>query len=47
MKYETPTIVDMGSLVDITAGCVGGVPDDSLVGADTETFPADSGLFCE
>ena len=45
--YEVPAIQDLGSLIDITAGCLGGVPDDSLAGADTENFPADSGLFCQ
>jgi hypothetical protein len=44
--YETPAIVDLGTLVELTAGCVGGVPEDSKVGADLETFPADSGLIC-
>lgn len=46
IPYVAPAITDLGDLVDITAGCVGGVPEDSKVGADTETFPADSGLFC-
>jgi hypothetical protein len=44
--YERPAITDHGSLAELTAGCVGGVPEDSLAGADTQTFPADSGLFC-
>jgi hypothetical protein len=47
LAYEVPVIDDLGRLSDITAGCVGGVPDDSLAGADTENFPADSGLFCQ
>lgn len=45
-RYEAPVIADLGSLAAITAGCVGGIPADSKVGADTQTFPADSGLFC-
>lgn len=44
--YVAPAITDLGDLVEITAGCVGGVPEDSQAGADLETFPADSGLFC-
>jgi len=44
--YVAPAITDLGDLVEITAGCIGGVPADSMVGADVETFPADSGLFC-
>jgi len=47
LAYEVPIIDDLGRLSDITAGCLGGVPDDSLAGADTENFPADSGLFCQ
>ena len=45
--YVAPAITDLGDLVEITAGCVGGVPEDSRTGGDTESFPADSGLFCE
>jgi hypothetical protein len=44
--YAPPMIKDHGRLRDITAGCVGGVPADSMAGADLETFPANSGLFC-
>ena len=44
--YVPPVIRDHGRLRDITAGCVGGVPADSMAGADLETFPANSGLFC-
>ena len=39
-------VMDHGTLADLTAGCVGGVPDDALAGADLNEFPADSGLFC-
>jgi hypothetical protein len=44
--YRRPEVTDHGTLADLTAGCVGGVPDDAMAGADTEAFPADSGLFC-
>jgi hypothetical protein len=44
--YEQPSITDHGDLATLTAGCVGGVPEDALAG-DPETFPAASGLFCE
>ena len=47
MKYSEPTISDEGSLADITAGCVGGIPEDAMAGANLEAFPADSGIFCE
>jgi hypothetical protein len=46
MNYEKPVISDHGALTEITAGCVGGVPEDAFAG-DPETFPAASGLFCE
>ena len=44
--YEPPQVTDHGTLVDLTAGCVGGVPEDALEGADLNEFPANSGLFC-
>ena len=46
LDYEKPEIRDQGTLVDLTAGCVGGVPNDALAG-DPQTFPAASGVFCE
>ena len=46
VAYERPKVKDHGTLADLTAGCVGGVPDDALAGADLNEFPADSGLFC-
>lgn len=47
LRYTQPTITDEGDLLEITAGCVGGIPEDSMAGADLEAFPADSGIFCE
>jgi hypothetical protein len=47
MRYESPVIVDHGDIAEITAGCVGGIPEDAMAGADTEAFPANSGIFCE
>ena len=47
LPYEKPQVIDLGDLVAITAGCVGGVPEDTQAGADIEGYPADSGLFCE
>jgi hypothetical protein len=46
VAYQRPTVTNHGTLADLTAGCVGGEPDDALAGADLNEFPADSGLFC-
>ena len=47
VEFERPQITDHGTLADVTAGCLGGSPNDAMAGADLETFPADSGLFCQ
>jgi hypothetical protein len=44
--YEAPAIRDFGSFYELTAGCVGGIPQDAMQGADLQAFPANSGLFC-
>ncbi len=44
--YESPIVKDLGGLYELTAGCVGGITADALVGADKEAFPANSGIFC-
>ena len=38
MEYETPDIVDYGTLKDLTLGCLGGVKDDTF--GDVINFPA-------
>ena len=43
--YERPRVTDHGTLADLTAGCVGGTPNDAM-GDDLNTFPANSGIFC-
>jgi hypothetical protein len=44
--YESPMVKDLGGFHELTAGCVGGLTTDALVGADKEAFPANSGIFC-
>jgi hypothetical protein len=44
--YESPMVKDLGGFHELTAGCVGGLTTDALVGADKEASPANSGIFC-
>ncbi len=44
--YGAPSVADYGSLSELTAGCVGGVPKDGLTGSLQQEFPSRSGLFC-
>jgi len=38
LEYEKPVITDHGNLVELTAGCLGGVQDDFF--GDVVNFPA-------
>ena len=46
-RYCSPVIEDLGTITEVTQGCVGGIPQDAMQGADPQAFPANSGLFCE
>ena len=45
-EYSPPFVTDYGTLRELTAGCVGGIPADAMQGADVQAFPANSGVFC-
>ena len=47
VDYEKPVITDHGNLVELTAGCLGGIEDDAFGTVDPINFPALSGLICE
>lgn len=47
MNYESPKIIDRGTLRDLTAGCIGTNAPDLLNPTDPEGFPDNSPGFGE
>jgi hypothetical protein len=45
MKYDAPSISDLGDLTKLTAGCLGGGPPDAAMPTDPQGYPDQSPAF--
>jgi hypothetical protein len=45
LSYESPTVSDLGDLVELTAACVGGGANDETFKGNTDPFQFSSPAF--